>query len=52
VEEIKLNPLLVESKKDGLIVEIRLDSVDGLSAIGAKATCGLVWDWLRWYGTG
>jgi hypothetical protein len=47
VEEIKLNPLLVESKKNGLIVEVRLNAVYWLSSIGTQTTRWLVWHWLR-----
>lgn len=47
VEQIKLNPLLVETKGDGLVVEITLDHVARLRAVGTKATSRGVIDRLR-----
>jgi hypothetical protein len=45
VEEIQLNPLLVQAQKNGLVIEIGLNAIDGLSAVGAETTTG-------WYGIG
>ena len=38
VEQIELNPLLVETKGDGLVVEVAVDHVARLSTVGAKTT--------------
>jgi len=40
VEEIKLDPLLVETKLDGLVVKVGLDHVTGQGTVGAKTTGG------------
>lgn len=46
VERVKLDPLLVETKSDRLVVEIRLDHVTRLRAVGTKAASRCVWDGL------
>jgi len=38
IEEVELNPLLVEAKSDRLEIEVGLNHVTRLSAVGAKAT--------------
>jgi hypothetical protein len=38
VEQVELDPLLVETKSDGLVVEVGLDHVTRLSAVGSEAT--------------
>jgi hypothetical protein len=38
VEQVKLDPLLVETKLNGLVVEVTVHLVTGLSAIGTEAT--------------
>jgi hypothetical protein len=47
VEQVKLDPLLVETKSDGLVVEIALDHVARLSTVGTEATSRGVVDGLR-----
>jgi hypothetical protein len=47
VEEIELDPLLVETERDGLEVEVGLDHVSGQAAIGAETTSWCIW---RWHG--
>lgn len=42
--EIQLNPFLVETEEDGLVVEIGLNTVDGLSTVSTEATSWLVRD--------
>lgn len=42
MEEIELNPFLVETKKDGLVVKIGLDTVDWLIAASADTAGWLV----------
>jgi len=44
IEEIKLDPLLVQGEQDRLVIEVRLDAVDRLRAISAEAACWLEWD--------
>jgi hypothetical protein len=39
VEQIKLDPFLVQTKSDGLVVKVAVDLVARLSAIGTKTTC-------------
>jgi hypothetical protein len=47
VEQVKLDPLLVETKGDGLVVEVALNHVAGLSTVGTEATSRGVVDGLR-----
>lgn len=44
VEAVKLDPLLVKGKHDGLVVKVRLDHVPRGSTVGTETTSGLVWN--------
>ena len=54
VEEIKLDPLLVETKCDAFEVEVALDHVSWKSAICSKPACWCVrrWERVQWYTQG
>lgn len=43
VEKVELDPLLVETKGDGLEVEIRVDLVTREGTVGTSTTEGSVW---------
>jgi len=47
VEEIELDPLLVQAEKDGLIVKVGLDTVDRLGAACTKTSSWLIRNRLR-----
>jgi hypothetical protein len=47
VEQVEFDPLLVETKGDGFVVEVGLDHVTGLSAVGTEATGRCVGEGLR-----
>lgn len=47
VEEIQLDPLLVESEKDRLVVEVGLNAVNWLSSVSSKTAGWLEWNWLQ-----
>jgi hypothetical protein len=44
VEQVKLDPLLVETKGDGLVIEVAVHHVAGLSAVGTGTSSGHVRD--------
>lgn len=47
VEQVELDPLLVQTEGDGLVVEIAVYHVAGLSTVGTKTTSRHVGDWHR-----
>ena len=47
VKEIQLDPLLVETEKDRLVVEVGLNAVHWLGSVSSKTAGWLKWNWLR-----
>jgi hypothetical protein len=47
MEQIELNPFLVQSECERMVVEVTLGIIDWLGAIGAEAASRGVWRWLR-----
>jgi len=47
VEKVKLNPFLVQTKEDGLVVKVGVDLVNWLGTVGTKTTSWRIWHWLR-----
>lgn len=45
-KEIQLNPLLVKTQENRLVVEVGLNTVDWLCAVGSQAASWLEWYWL------
>ena len=44
VEQVKLNPLLVQAKHDRLVIEVTVHHVARLSAVGAETTSWHIWN--------